>query len=131
MTPADIFMTALCLWREARGESEQGTTAVGCVIRNRAAKHKTSPYAEIVRPWAFSSITAHGDPQLSTWPKESDPTWIAAQKIAATVLNESAPDVTGGATLYYDDSISFPKTWNRAAVEPTVKLGRLNFYREV
>jgi spore germination cell wall hydrolase CwlJ-like protein len=130
MTAADEFMTALCLWREARGEGESGMTAVACVIRNRAAKHKTSPYVEIVRPWAFSSITAHGDPQLSTWPKDGDSTWIAAQKIAARVLNESTPDITRGSTLYFDSSISFPKTWNRAAVEPTVKIGRLNFYRE-
>lgn len=131
MTPADLYMTALCLWREARGEGEQGMTAVACVIRNRAAKRKTSPYAEVIRPWAFSSITATGDPQLKLWPKESDPTWITAQRITAAVLTESAPDVTGGATLYYDDSIPFPKSWNRAVVRPTVKLGQLNFFMEV
>lgn len=109
-TSEDLFMTALCLWREARGEGEQGMIAVGCVIRNRSARHKTTPYEEVIRPWAFSSITATGDPQLKLWPKESDLSWIAAQKIAASVLNESAPDITGAATLYYDDSILFPKT---------------------
>jgi spore germination cell wall hydrolase CwlJ-like protein len=131
MTPADLYMTALCLWREARGEGEQGMQAVACVIRNRAAKRKTSPYAEVIRPWAFSSITATGDPQLKLWPKESDPTWITAQRLTTAVLTESSPDITGGATLYYDDSIGFPKSWNRAVVRPTVKLGRLNFFLEV
>lgn len=130
-TSADLFMTTLCLWREARGEGEQGMIAVGCVIRNRAARQKASPYSVVVQPWAFSSISASADPQLRLWPKESDPTWIAAQKIAANVLTTPIPDVTHGATLYHDDSIVFPSTWNRKAVEPTVKIGRLNFYREV
>jgi spore germination cell wall hydrolase CwlJ-like protein len=131
MNFADQFMTALCLWREARGEGNQGMTAVACVIRNRAEKRDNSPYAEVVRPWAFSSITAHGDPQLAKWPEESDPSWIAAKDIATLTLAMPTTDITKGATLYHDDSISFPKSWNRAAVEPTVKLGRLNFFREI
>lgn len=131
MTPADLFMTALCIWREARGEGKFAMTAVACVIRNRVAKRNSSPYVEVIRPLAFSSISSPGDPQLKLWPKLTDLSWLTAQKVAAEVLTTSASDPTKGATLYFDDSISFPKSWNPAAVQATVKLGRLNFFREV
>jgi spore germination cell wall hydrolase CwlJ-like protein len=130
MTSSDQYMVALCLWREARGEGEEGMHAVASVILNRAEKRNTSPYTEVIRPWAFSSITAKGDPQLSKWPQENDPAWITAKDIALATLVMPTTDPTKGATLYYDDSISFPKSWRRAAVEPTVKIGRLNFFKE-
>lgn len=129
----DTFMTALCIWREARGEGELGMIAVAHVIKNRAAKRKTSPYTEVIRPWAFSSISAHGDQQLNIWPKEGDASWATAQRIAVNLFTMGVPnDPTKGATLYYDDSLpSIPKTWNRAVIQATVKLGSLNFFREV
>jgi spore germination cell wall hydrolase CwlJ-like protein len=138
LTHADYFMTSLCLWREARGEGEAGMTAVACVIRNRAAKHGTAPYAEVTAPLQFSSVTDGGngttrkpDPQLSKYPKASDPSWAAAQGIAAGVLDGSVKDVTGGATLYYDDSIPFPASWDKSKTRPAAKIGRLNFFTEL
>jgi len=131
VTHADYALTALCLWREARGEGNTGMLAVACVIRNRVNKHGSTYYAQVVKPWAFSSITAHGDPQLSSFPQESDQQWIQAQLIAGNVMDRGVEDITNGATLYFDDSISFPKTWNRAAVAPLGKIGRLNLFREI
>jgi spore germination cell wall hydrolase CwlJ-like protein len=129
---ADKFMVALCLWREARSEGEAGMIAVGHCILNRAARRKTSAFTEVTRPWAFSSITAHGDRQLNIWPKENDASWITAQRIASDLFSKDKPaDPTKGSTLYYDDSISFPATWNRKVVTATVKIGRLNFFKEV
>jgi len=131
VTHADYALTALCLWREARGEGNTGMLAVACVIRNRVQKNNSTYFAQVVKPWAFSSITAHGDPQLTVFPKESDPSWIQAQLIATNVLDGGVNDITNGATLYYDDSISFPKSWNRDAVVPVGKIGRLSLFREV
>src|SRR5271156_648555 len=129
MDSADQFMLALCLWREARGVGNSGMVAVACVLRNRVDKHKSTFYAEVVKPWQFSSITAKGDPQLSNYPVASDLSWQLAQKVAMSV--PTLTDTTGGATLYYDDSIPFPKGWDIHKVEDTVKLGRLNFFKEL
>ena len=130
-TTPDSFMLALCLWREARGEGVAGMTAVGSVIRNRVLSRKTSYYAEVMRPWQFSSITAHGDPELTLWPALSDPSWEEAQRLAAGIIDGSLADTTGGATLYYADSMGFPKDWNRAECVATVTVGRQFFFREV
>jgi N-acetylmuramoyl-L-alanine amidase len=130
MNPADVFMLALCLYREARGDGLAGMTAVGCVVRNRVNKHKSSYYAEVVKPWQFSSITAKGDPELTLFPASSDPSWAQAQSIAAGIINGTIADRTEGATIYYANTIPFPASWNRAVLTPTVTVGNQLFFRE-
>ncbi len=130
MTPGDIFMLSLCLYREARGDGYNGMVAVGCVVRNRVNKRGSTYYAEVVRPWQFSSITAHGDPQLCLYPAEADTSWIEAQTIAAKVCDGSITDTTGGATLYYANSIPFPASWNKAVLTATVTVGNQFFFKE-
>lgn len=105
--------------------------AVACVIRNRVIKHNSTYYQQVIKQWAFSSITAKNDPQLGLFPQLTDPAWIQAQLIAGNAIDGGVGDITNGATLYYDDSIQFPKTWNRAAVVPLGKIGRLNLFREI
>ncbi len=131
MTHSDYALTSLCLWREARGEGHDGMMAVACVLRNRVNRHHSTYFAQVVKKWAFSSMTAPGDPQLILFPVEADAEWIQAQAITLSVIDGGAPDTTSGATLYYDDSISFPKSWNPAVVESVGKVGRLNLYREL
>lgn len=131
MNFADQFMLALCLWREARGVGNSGMVAVGCVIRNRVSKYKSSFYIEVTKPLQFSSITAKGDPQLTNFPKYVDPSWQLAIKIAIGFASDAIADTTGGATLYYDDSIPFPRDWDVHKVEDTIKIGRLNFFKEL
>lgn len=129
--PADYTMVALCLWREARGQGQTGMRAVACVLRNRVQRHKTSYYTEVVRPWQFSSMTAAGDPQLVKYPDASDVWWTTAFLIAGDIIDQGAPDITNGATLYYDDSIGFPKSWDKNKVVPLGKIGRFYMFREV
>lgn len=131
MTTSDYFMTALCLYREARGEGNSGMTSVACVIRNRTIKRNTTPYAEVIKKLQFSSITDPKDQQLTTYPMEVDLAWQQAQLIAKNVLNNDIQDITQGATLYYDDSIPFPPSWNKIHTQDTVKIGRLNFFKEI
>lgn len=128
---SSLFMLALCMYREARGEGTTGMNAVGCVIRNRTIKNKSSYYSEIIKPWQFSSITDPNDKQLSKFPKDSDLSWSDAKYAAQYIFDGSVADITNGATLYYDDSIQFPKSWNRDKVIFTAKIGRLNFFREI
>jgi N-acetylmuramoyl-L-alanine amidase len=130
-TAADVFMLALCLWREARGEGRTGMIAVGCVVRNRVIRDGQSYYAETVRRLQFSSLTAKGDPELTLWPVENDPSWQTAQALAQSIISEDVQDITGGATLYYATSIPFPATWNRSKVKQTVQIGNQIFFIEL
>ena len=41
--PEDVLVTALCMWREARGEGLQGMDCVAWVVRNRCLRRGTSP----------------------------------------------------------------------------------------
>lgn len=131
MTPADYFMTALCLYREARGEGNAGMTAVGCVIRNRMHRRSSTAYAEVVKRLQFSSITDPKDPQLAVYPLAGDAAWQQAQLLAQNVLNGDVQDITQGATLYYDDSIAFPASWDATKLTPLGKIGRLNLFKEI
>jgi len=99
--PIDLVISALTAWREDRSSGFQGMTAVLCVIRNRVNKNKTTYYHECVKAWAFSSISAAGDPELSLWPAENDPSWLNAQNLAEKVIDGNIADITGGSTLYY------------------------------
>lgn len=130
MTHADYFMMALCLWREARGEGRDGQIAVGCVIKNRVNKHMSSVYTEVVKPWQFSSITATGDPQLGKYPVLLDTGWGRIQELARALCDGEIQDTTGGATLYYADSIPFPSTWDKSKLTETVKIGHHTFFVE-
>lgn len=146
MTHSDYFMLSACLWKEARGEGNNGMLAVACVVRNRTTKHHSSYYSEIVAPWQFSSITAKGDSQLILWPKESDPLWQQAQLIATNVIDGSVQDITGGATLYWNPNgiqsdrlfklndgsmVSFPASWNAKVVSETMQIGHHIFLKEL
>ncbi len=130
-TYADYFMLSLCLWREARGESVDGMTAVANVIRNRVVKHDSSYYSEVTKMWQFSSITAKGDPQLNLYPSQHDASMLTAVGITESVIAGQTQDNTFGSTLYYDDSISFPSSWDKSKVQATTKIGRLNFFKEL
>jgi N-acetylmuramoyl-L-alanine amidase len=145
MTHADYFMTALCLWREARGEGRTGQVAVGCVIRNRVLKRSTSYYVEIIKPWAFSSMTARGDLQLALYPVTLDSMWAQCQQVAQEICDGLTADVTAGATLYWNpkgisstktfvtlaaETVAFPESWNPDVVTETVQIGAHIFLRE-
>lgn len=145
MTPVDYGILALCLWREARGEGYAGQVAVACVVRNRVLKNSTSYFGEITKKWAFSSITATGDPQLGLYPNVFDTQWQQCQQIAQSVADGDITDTTGGATLYWNplgiksnvtfetlsgQTVDFPQSWNPEVVSETVQIGSHIFLRE-
>lgn len=146
MTPADYAFLALALWREARGQKDPGMAAVGCVVRNRVLKNKSTYYAEITKKWAFSSITATGDAQLGLYANVLDNQWHDAQSLAQQIADGKLEDVTGGATLYWNPNgitsdktfalndgtaVKFPETWNPAVVSETVRIGAHIFLKEL
>ena len=122
-------------------------TSVACLIRTRVNRHGTTPFATVVKPLAFSSLTAKGDPELNLYPTDADAQWIQAQLIAQNVLDGLTGDITGGSTLYIapaslvpadtvpftladGSTIPFPKGWNQSAVRYACRIGTQVFFTE-
>lgn len=67
----DRFLLALCIWREARGETLKGKQLVAAVIINRAhdpaMRWPRTIAGVILQPLQFSSFNA-GDPNATKFP---------------------------------------------------------------
>jgi spore germination cell wall hydrolase CwlJ-like protein len=126
---ADMAFLALCVWREARGESREGKIAVAHSIMNRLASPSwgNSIMTVLFQRLQYSSLTHASDPQLSVWPKDSDPSWQECLEVASGVLEEQIPSNVEKADSYHDISIQ-PPNW--ASTSSFVKqIGRIRFYR--
>ena len=119
-----MFLEALCLWREARGESRDGKIGVLSVIRNRAADPRWPDNTSdvILQRKQFSSFNL-GEPNSILFPKETDPSWLECVE----VVMSDPPDVTDGAVYYFADYI--PAPWWSKNLTITVKIGRHVFLK--
>lgn len=146
LSHADYALTELCVYREGSGEPRAGQVAIAWSVKNRVLKHGTTPYEEVTKKWQFTSITGTGDPNLTRFGDQHDPTWQQCQIIADGVLEGSIGDPTNGSTLYYNPDaietdveitltdgrvIPFPKTWNRLAVRFVLQIGKHYFFQEI
>ena len=122
------WCAALTMWREARGEGQDGMRAVGHVIDNRAKLHGLSWAQVVYQRLQFSSMTAPGDPQLTTVPIVPDPQFNDAYAIADAIMAGNDEDNTDGAISYYATSIPAPY-WAASMVQ-TVQIGKQIFFKE-
>lgn len=134
-------MLVICLWREARGESEEAMRAVAWVIKNRVNRGgwfgKT--YCQVItKPGQFSSFgwpnhegVMQYDANATKIPDpQTDQSAVSCLYAAKTVFEGSCVDPTDGACYYFDDSMAAkPPSWAKGFI-PTVKIGRLNFFRD-
>ena len=131
---SDLGILALCCWREARGEVEDGKRGVAHVIANRVKLggwQGRDWHSVVLKPWQFSSFNL-SDPNNTKWPSDDDPSWTECLSISSGVLMGMDDDLTGGATYYYDTSIGWPKAWgNEAEYENTLNVGRLKFWKHL
>ncbi len=129
---ASEFIEALCLYREARGESMPAKAAMLAVIRNRAALGWLGDHnvADVIFHKAQFSSFNPDDPNSRVWPKPGSPgnwqAWIDCCNVVQTPLTA---DPTMGATNYeaVADGIARP-SWADPA-KMTVQIGKTRFYK--
>lgn len=138
-----VAAPALCAWRENRSGGRPGIQSVLNVLSNRAKRDNTSLYAEAVRRFQFSSMTAAGDSQTVEWPIEGDPWYAIAEEMAQ---NAELPDITGGSVDYYAPAglrewqeyalpsgsiVRFPKYWNPSRYRFEAEIAGQLFWKEI
>lgn len=135
-------LMALCVWRESRGEGLEAWKWVAWSIRNRLENrcwyNRSGMLSEVIcLPQQYSSMTAKGDGQLSTYPiprrnqgtYAPDPTFLEILSVCEVALDSPlSADPTSGATHFHDLSVN--PSWAKAD-KLTGQQGRLRFYREV
>jgi N-acetylmuramoyl-L-alanine amidase len=119
---------------EARGEGNQGMTAVCNVIMNRVAKPGwwgTDVKGVCLRPWQFSCWNV-GDPNRSFILNLATDKAIyqVAHIIAQKAIDGDLPDITNGATSYYASSMTTPPAW-AAGKTPCAVIGRQLFFADI
>lgn len=120
-------LLALCIWREARGESLNAKLGVAWTIRNRCAMAPAQGFkpditGNILHPWAFSSFM-EGDPNAVRYPNPYDPSWQQSLQAARS----AEADVTNGAVFYFSRPLLAPPlAWG--LVRHTATIGGLQFW---
>jgi N-acetylmuramoyl-L-alanine amidase len=89
------FVLALCVWREARGETPRGRRLVAQVVENRVTDKRWPDSYEgvILQPFQFSSFSK-GDPNATMFPLENDIAWPDCVAAADEILAAPAPITT-------------------------------------
>lgn len=128
-------LAALCVWREARGQSIEARRGVWWVLHNRVGQPQFRPslVRVVLQPWQFSSFNAK-DPNATKFPNEADALdWQAWVEIL-DITESPGDDPTHGAVYYESfpieelDAIRAKDSWF-AADKMTVQLGAVRFYR--
>lgn len=86
------FVLALCVWREARGETPKGKRLVAQTIENRVQdKRWPDSYVGVITQKSQFSSFNPDDPNAIKFPGEDDPSWASCVMAADAVLETSEP----------------------------------------
>jgi N-acetylmuramoyl-L-alanine amidase len=127
---SDQEIIAKTAWAEARGDGNEGMTAVINVIQNRLLSGISwwgNTFRSIcLKPYQFSCWNS-GDPNLAKLlaVSDDDPQYQAALSIADRAMAGDLPDITGGADSY--ERIGADAFW-AATLTPTKTILHHNFY---
>jgi spore germination cell wall hydrolase CwlJ-like protein len=131
-TNADTDTLARTIYGEARGETDAAKQGVAVVVMNRARAMSYPGGGSVsgvcTAPSQFSCWNAN-DPNRAVIlaASASDATFAKCLQIAQAAVDGQLPDNTGGATYYYDTSISQPSFWRTQGIQQTVKIDHLIF----
>lgn len=103
------FILALCVYREARGESIKGKLLVAETIVNRARDPKNRWPKTIVgvvtQPLQFSSFNK-SDPNVAVYPKPDEQAWAACVVAAKEALESNPTDRLTTANHYHTRAVN-------------------------
>lgn len=129
MNAASYVLLALCVWREASNQSREAQAGVVWCVLERVKSPGwwgSSILGVITKRWQFSSMTAAGDPNLTRWPTDSDPSWAQCLTVVNECMSGSLNHPAPGADSYYSIDIPAPR-W--ATDENFIKqVGRFRFH---
>jgi spore germination cell wall hydrolase CwlJ-like protein len=123
-------LAALCLWREARGQSAAAKAAILAVIRNRVADKRwpNTLTGVILQPLQFSSFNS-GDPNATQMPNPKNAAdWAAWTECCNVVDTPLIADPTMGATNYESCEPGKLPSWAQPS-KLTVQIGPFRFYK--
>lgn len=99
----DLTLLALLVWGEARGESDEGKSAVAHVVMNRWRRqgfYGNTIRDVIVKPWQFSCFN-DSDPNTGKLLQvKNNDAWNRCAQAALDAYLGLSDDPTGGAVLY-------------------------------
>ena len=133
INPLDKFILARIIFAEAAGESHLGRIAVGCVIRNRVKSSRwPDTYKEVIlQPHQFSGVGSFlwdRFIQNKLLTPEQRRIKLECFKIAEDIITGRQPDITGGATHYYNPRLASP-SWAKK-MKITRRIGNHIFLKE-
>lgn len=136
MNTDDLYVWALCVWREAMGEKQVGMLGVAWVMWNRLQnkfRGAETMHDVVEDKEQFSSMTHLGDPMTVEWPTGKQPpanlaAWVQAQREITAVFNAGqSQDPTNGAMYYFNPRVVKPE-W-AAGLKLVATIGNHEFYR--
>jgi N-acetylmuramoyl-L-alanine amidase len=133
---------ALCVWKEARGEGQEGMEAVAYVILNRAkvwySHTSEAVHAAVYAKNQFTSMSVPTDPEFHLMPHPNDPQYAYCDTLCTSLLanadNSATNDPTHGALYYANLKESTSGWFFEHVVKDTVHhplratIGKQNFY---
>ncbi|HEX3675487.1 MAG TPA: cell wall hydrolase [Rhizomicrobium sp.] len=132
----DVDTLARVIYGEARGQSAAAQQGVVSVVLNRTNTFGYS-FGQLggisgvcKQPLQFTCMSAQygGSNYTATMAVQAgDPIFNACLALAQSAIAGNVPDNTGGATYYYDTSISQPSFWQTDGIYKTIQIGALIF----
>jgi 8-oxo-dGTP pyrophosphatase MutT (NUDIX family) len=127
----NAYIVATTLWGEARGEGEKGMQAVMNVIMNQTKGNFKKAKDVVLAPKQFSmwnSVTnAEGTALAAAQKYRGGEQWQQAIRIVDLAASGKLPDITGGATFYFNPKKANP-SWAKK-MKKTVTIGNHDFYK--
>lgn len=127
----DAYVVIGTVWEEAKGEGRAGMQAVLNVIMNRAKGDISKARDEVLKPKQFSIWNNVSDPEgysirLAKRAANEESYQIAVQLVDAAMKGK-LPDITGGATHYYNPKKANPSWAN--VLQVTKVIGNHKFMK--
>lgn len=117
----------LAAWREARNQPDDAIAGVCWVIKNRVSKPGWWGHdipSVVLKPSQFASFSV-GDPNAQKFPDQNANS-DKILNIVESVMDDTYPDVTNGATSYHDKSVT--PGW-ASSMTKVADIGDFLFYR--